>query len=175
MLRTNPNAINELPKNRSMVWHHVLMVMLLVISVFNFFYGSRVMGGSHYGSSAEAESVYFYFPGLKTVDSVFGWYCVALATLGFVIVYFLYRKKKQGPFFLPFLFALHAAGQIFYLVADLVVMSNAGGNTADILKDSLRQLVFNGTIVQVIITLVFSAGMIVLNKIYYDKRKDLFS
>ena len=49
MLRTNPNAINELSKRRGLVWHHILMVILVVLSGFNFFYGSRVIGGAHYG------------------------------------------------------------------------------------------------------------------------------
>lgn len=175
MLRTDPNAINRLKEKRSMVWHYILLVILLLISVFNFFYGSRITGGKHYGSSAEMEAVYFYFPGMKIVDPVFGWFCVALATLGFVLVYLLYRKKKQSLILLPLLFALNAAGQVLYLVADIVVMSKDAGDTAGAIKESLGQMFFSGALVQVIVTLAVSAVMIVFNRIYYDKRKDLFS
>ncbi len=175
MVRTIPGGINGLPKKPGMIWHHILIAILIIVSILNFFYGSRVIGAKHYGSAAEAEAMYFYFPGLQTVDSVFGWFCVALATLGFIIAYLLYRKKKQGPLLLNLLLLLNAAAQILYLVAVILVMSKDAGYNAEMIKQTLGQMLVNGTILLVIFSVAITVAMIVINRIYYGKRKEMFS
>ena len=175
MVRTIPGGMNGLPKKPGMIWHYVLIVILVITSILNFFYGSRVIGAKHYGSAAEAEAMYFYFPGLQTVDTVFGWFCVALATLGFIIAYLLYRKKKQGPLLLTLLLVLNAVAQILYFAAVIMLMSKDRGFDAEMIKQSIGQLLMNGVIWQIVLTVISTVVMIVVNWIYYKKRKELFS
>ncbi len=143
---------------RPMKWHKFLIYFLLWLSgVGNIITGFRSITGSQYG--AQAQRVYSYFTGLKTIDVIFGLFAICLGIFIIVTRFKLAGFKAAGPKYLTLMYVLGASVSIFYIIAVIsttsLTLSDIGG-------------------LQIIIQIVMPIIIITINKSYYDKRADLF-
>ena len=141
-----------------MIWHVVLQVFLIIGAVVNLIGGITTMVGGQY--SGLASMVYAFYPGLRVVDILYGLLCIGLAVVGVMTMVYLNKRKLLGPKLLTLLYAGACGVSILYLLLVLIMVGGSG---------------MGSSIASVIISIIVSGVMIVVNKIYYDKRKHLFS
>lgn len=146
--------------NHSMKWHKFLTYFSLWAgAVLNVIAAFTRFTGSMYGSSGEADMVYSYFKGLKTIDVLFGVVMIAIAIFSIVTRFALAGYKAAGPKMLMGLYIIDAAVSIVYLVVASMVTGIA-----------LGELIDSSTIS----SLVTGIAMVFVNKAYYGKRAELF-
>lgn len=154
-----------------MKWYKFLVYFALILStignfsiaIMNFTTGSYSLPdstGVELFNKDASDFLYAIYPGLKTADIVYGIMLIVTAGLAFASWYFLFKKKAIGP---KVLFCYFAVSGICGAVHGIWQYLAA--------KDAL---VVSTTIGSGITTLVFSVVMIVLNVIYFNKRKDIF-
>lgn len=152
-------AQNENPA-RPMKWYKFLIYFALFAGgVINLYYGIIYISGMIYniqgGGQAYADMVYNTFMGLKGLDVVFGILSILLAGLCVYTRFRLSQYRKDGPLFVYITYAVNGLITIIYSI----VLANITG---------INQ------IAKIIVTVVVLAVAIVLNVIYFNKRKDLF-
>lgn len=113
----------------------------------------QITGAVYEGS---AEVVYIFFPELKFFDIFYTILLLALAVLQIFTRFQLSGFKKNGP------------KLILIVYSAAVVISLLYGIVASVI---LHEFLFNTSM---IISIIVSVVMVVLNKIYFDKRKDMF-
>lgn len=147
---------------RPMKWFKFLIYFLLFASaVLNVISGLGQITGSVYADAAEgitAQMVYDVFPGLKPIDIFVGIMTIGLGVFAIVVRFFLAKYKKVAPTLLLFLYIASCAINVIYCIAVLLVVP-------DMFLTAISQMI-SSTIVSVI--------MIIVNKVYFDKRKELF-
>ena len=151
---TERSTLSEMP----MKWHKFLIYFSLWAgAVINVSTAVGLLTGSIYGSSgADAEMIYRFYDGLKTVDVLMGLASIALAVMLIVTRFSLAGYKKNGPKLLTIAYALNIAIALIYpLIASSVTNLGFG----DLLNPS---------------SLASSAAMLFVNKNYYAKRAHLF-
>ena len=113
------------------------------------------------GSEVTAELVYAMFDGLKTLDVLYGAACIALAVYMIVVRFRLAGYYKNGPAMFISTYAIALLINVIYYVAVITIVPEiveAGNVTANIVG-----------------TVIGNVLMIVLNNIYFKKRKHLFT
>ena len=145
------------PSGYSLKWHKFLMVVLILGGILTMISGISWIAGLVYRQTgADAADVYRYFPDLKTYDMVYGAFCLVLGVLQIYVRNRLNGFCENGPKMFMVYYLLGIAGQVLYAVTvSSVIRMNAAnaslyGNVA-------------GSIV-----------MMIINYIYYNKRKELF-
>lgn len=170
----NPNYVNYYNNNTAnpaylqnpslnLGWFKFLINFLLIFSAI-----ANVIGGIVYltGASYEAvekgmaELVYVMFPALKGLDVFMGIVSFALAVLAIVIRFLLAGFKKIGPILLYVLYGLGIVINLVYLFAGAGIM---GVSVAEVID------------ISTITSLVVSVSMIIINAVYFTKRRELFN
>lgn len=106
--------------------------------------------------SGLASLVYAYYPALKIVNILFGIIFLALAAFSVYVALQLKGFKKGAPQLLMYLYIAALAVAILYAILNLIIVGSLSGLST------------------IIIEIIVSIVMIILNKIYFDKRKHLF-
>lgn len=125
--------------------------------IINIISGFSTMFGLHYAEFAEA--TYRFFPGQRTVDILYGIVCILMGIYAIVTRFQLARFRKNAPAILYGMYALYIVFPCMYLFA-----------TAAVTLIPLMQLIDAEMIGQ----LIGTAVMIVVNVIYFGKRRDMF-
>lgn len=154
-----PNPNYNMPTN----WHKFLIFfMLWAGAVLNLINGLMTMTGARYdeasGYNGMSKIVYAYFDGLQIVDIIFGAACIAFAAFMIYTRFQLAGFKTGAPKKLLCLYIGGAIVSIIYLIAVNAII----GGEVDLNM---------GTIIA---NLVVSGIMVIVNKIYYDKRAFMF-
>lgn len=149
-----PSNVYEMP----MKWHKFLIYFSLWAgAVMNVITGITMLTGSVYASQgADPEMIYRYYEGLKTVDVIMGLASIVLAVLLIVTRFALAGYKENGPKLLMISYAANIAVALVYPIMAAAVTDLSFGELFDVT------------------TLISSIVMLVVNKIYYDKRAHLF-
>lgn len=103
-----------------------------------------------------AEVVYIFFPELKFFDIFYTILLLALAVLQIFTRFQLSGFKKNGPKLILIVYSAAAVISLLYGIVASVI---------------LHEFLFNASM---IISIIVPVVMVVLNKIYFDKRKDMF-
>ena len=135
----------------------IIWFQLFATALLNVISGISALTGSQYGSSADAELVYMFFPSLKTVDMIYGICLIVLAAGAIFVRMQLAGFRTNAPKLYLGLLAAAVAANLIYLVAAASILSDLG-------------LDFTSNISQ----LATSVVMIVVNSIYFKKREHLF-
>ena len=138
-----------------MKWYKfVIYVQLFLTALLNIGSAVSFFGGTQYQGNVDA--VYETFPGMKTLDMLMGVASIAVAVFCVIVRQKLADFKKEGPDWYLILLGASAAISVLYLIA--------GTNITGInLMDSSS-----------VSSIVVSVVLIVVNKSYFDKRKELF-
>lgn len=145
----------EVAKERPMKWYKFMIYFGLwagaVLYLLNAY--SMFSGNIYAGMAAQVYSVY---PVMKPVDMAMGVLYIGLAVLAIASRFALAKYKKSGP--------------------GLFIAYYAGGAVISILYGAAASLVIGQPAFDLssIVSLALSAVMIVLNIIYFSKRKNLF-
>ena len=148
----------ELP----MKWHKFLVYFSLWAgALLNAINGARMITGAQYGQHANA--VYLVFAGLKPVDVGFGALLIVIAGFEVCTALSLLKFKKAGPNMLTVLYVTNAAATVLYnaIAAGIISSGGYGANLSSIYADAIG-------------VPVISVIMLIINRIYYKKRKHLF-
>ena len=142
---------NDLPMN----WYKFLIYVALFLgAIANVFTGFQMLTGGHY--EGMSSWVYLYYPSLKTLDMVIGIASIGLAVFAIVVRQKLANYQSDGPKMLMILYVGSVLISVIYLI---MVMGIVGGD------------IDSSTMIP---SLAVSVVMIIVNKIYFDKRQHLF-
>ena len=150
--------------DRPMKWHKFLIYFSLWASaVFVFLRGAGFAALGIFSEESNSQS--FPLPGVKTLNVVYGVFYLACAVYHIYTRYQLARFRKGAPKHLLILYAIIPVSELLY--APLMLIA-AGLPVSLLLEDPAKAI--GGTIGG-----IFGTWLVcVLNKIYYDKRKELF-
>ncbi len=155
------NDVAQAQPTMGMKWYKFLIYFALFAgAVLNLISGVSYLNGtfhdSELGYEGATKHVYLLYPGLKTADILYGIAIIIIAVLAVVTRFALAKYKKNGPTLLLVYYAVGVvAGAIYTVAAKCIISENVDFTSA-------------------IISLGISVGMVILNKIYFDKRKHLF-
>ncbi len=167
---TNSNPVYSQPVNQPvatpfpMKWYKFLIYFLLFAgAVVNIAFGFNYITGDIYTVQSDTkvtgEMVYAVFgSGLKTVDVLYGVFGILIAVFGFYTRSRLAKYKANGPTCLYVLYIISAVAGLLYLIA----VKSIVGTDLDIPSTT-------------IVSAVTSFVMVLLNVIYFNKRKSLFT
>ena len=138
-----------------MKWYKFISYVQLPLSALGFLsLGTMLMTGGHY--EGQSALVYAVFGSLKTVDIIFGLLYFALMAIAiFVCIKMNKRKKDAVKWYLTYL-VVSIIASVLYMI---LVYAATG--------------IFTGS-GSIMVTLVTNIVMVVVNKIYFDKRKAYF-
>lgn len=153
-----------------MAWYKFLIYFSLFAgAILNAISGIMSLTGANYheDGSDYSEVFYKFFPGLQTVDIIFGILCIALAAFGIYVRFRLSGYCANGPKMLSLLYTAVAAMNVVYLIALYIVISGSAiGDRVD-----FSEIV---NVVAIVSNSAVSIAMIGINKKYFDNRKELF-
>ena len=149
------------PPEMGMKWHKFLIYFSLWAgAVLYVISGMLLITGGIYNSSGVSSSmIYAYYGSLKTVDVIFGLLYIALACYLIYTRFQLARFKFGAPSKLTICYVLGVVIAVAYMI---------GVSSATDL--SISDMMDSRTTTQIIT----SIAMIIINKVYYDKRSHLF-
>lgn len=141
-----------------MGWYKFLIYFALFAGAFfDLCYSVLYLTGNIYSTvNVDPNLVYSFYPGMKVVDIIYGVLMIAVVAFMVVTRFQLSGMKKNGPKMVIALYIINLVLAIVYAIATSFV-------TGKMAFDS-------STIVQFVISIV----MAIVNKVYFDKRKDLF-
>lgn len=149
-------SMDERKQKMPMKWYKVLIYFALFTgAIMNISTGVRSLTGMQYGDNSTL--VYAYFSSLKTIDIIMGVACIALGIFAIIVRQKLAHFKSDGPKMLIFLYGLNVVASVLYLAMAMMIVGSDVISLTDILP-----------------SIVSSVVMILINKIYFDKRKHLF-
>lgn len=139
----------------------VIYFQLFLSALVNIINGFRISTGLHYGvTSRQLDYIYNHFDGLKMLDVCIGICIVVLGVLALITRFMLSGYKKCGPsMYIGLLIANIVIGFI-YIAAFYFIVSSVSPDVS-ISGDTF-------------ITLETNLTLLVLNIIYFKKRKHLF-
>ena len=147
-----------------MNWYKFLIYFALFAgAVVNAINAIRFFTGLVNGSSADAQWLYAFFPSWKTVDIVVGLLLLVLAAFSIFTRFRLSGYYKNGPLCLYLTYGLSALSNIVYLIGVALVISGTGISLTDL------------DIIPTVTSIVVSIVMVVINVVYFNKRKQLFN
>ena len=156
----NPDMFNfppGQPAKYSLKWHNFLVVVLIIGAIFTAISAVRTFAGLDYRSEGiDPERVYSFYPGLKACDLLYGAAMICVAVYQIYVRNQLKNFRVNAPKLLSLLY-------IASLVINLIYLSAA----SNIIGESLF-------VAENIGTLVGSAAFLIINSVYYSKRKELF-
>ena len=142
-----------------MKWYKFIIWVQLFLSALSLVgTGLMLLTGAHYGDAKGL--VYLVYGGLQAVDIIFAIVFVALAVCCIIVRMNLAKFKKGAPTQYLTLLGANIAAQLVYALA-----------LAAITQVNVFQAMDSSAIVQIISSIV----MIILSKIYFDKREHLFT
>lgn len=150
------------PKNdpRGMKWYKFIIYFQLFANAFvNAAMGLSLLTGLHYGDAESAAQVYRTYPAMQGLDVGYGITCLVLAALAIVTRMALAQFRRHGPLLY---YIVLVANVLFALLYAVLAGSVTGLPVLEALDMSS------------IVTPVTNLVMLVLTKIYFDRRKDLF-
>ena len=150
------------PKNdpRGMKWYKFIIYFQLFANAFvNAAMSLSLIMGLHYGDADSAAQVYEIYPVMKGLDLGYGIVCLALAVLAIVTRMALAKFRRRGPLLY---YIVLLANVLFSLLYAVLAGSATGLQVLEALDMS--------SVIAPLTNLV----MLVLTKIYFDRRKDLF-
>lgn len=151
------------PAAPQMNWYKFLIYFALFAgAVVNAVNALRFLTGLINGSSAEAKLLYSWFPGWKTVDIIVGLLLLVLVAFTIYTRFRLSGYYKNGPVCLYLTYGLAALSNVVYLIGVVLVINGTGISLLDL------------EIVPTIASILVSIVMIVVNVVYFNKRKHLF-
>lgn len=120
-------------------------------------YAVLYMTGSIYETEQiDPLTVYSLYPGVKAVDIVYGILLLVLAIFMIVTRFQLSGLKKNGPKMIVALYGLNIAIAIIYAI---------------LISCTTDYMAFDASTVS---QCVFPIVMAIVNKVYFDRRKDIF-
>jgi len=153
-----PDPAPANPDRYSLKWHKFLIYFSLWAgAVMNAVTAFSVVSGNRYG--AETPQVYLYYNGLMVLDWMYAAVLFALALFSIYVRFQLAGFRKGAPKKLILLYVGSLALGLLYLVA-----------VSGIVKLPLSTMLDQQTLISMT-TSVFMCGA---NKVYYDKRSELF-
>ncbi len=165
--QTMPVQPDPVPLNpvvsRSMKWFKFLIYFALFLgALINFAYGFNYITGDIYtvqsNGQVTAEMVYDVFgTDLKILDVIAGILMIAIAAFGIYTRIRLAKYKKNAPMCV---YILYSAGAGFTLLYNIALLAITGLNTL--------------TAASNVISIIVSIVLVVLNYVYFTKRKELF-
>lgn len=146
-----------------MKWYKFLIYFSLFAgAVLNFISGIMCMNGTQYeGDGITADMVYAFYDGLKETDMIFGIACIVSAVLLIYTRFLLAGYKRNAPMMVTVSYAFTCVASLIYVIAVSVILSNAGIDASETISSEIPSL-------------IGAAVMIVVNYIYFNKRKALF-
>lgn len=148
---------------RPMKWYKFLIYFSLFAgAVLNVINAISYLTGSVYISQgfdiSDINYLYTVYHGLQTADIIYSIVLIGLAVLGFVARFQLAKYKAKGPILLYALSAGSMAVSLIYSIATYSILSvDIGAEIAPLISNLVTQTV-----------------MLVLNYVYFNKRKDMF-
>ena len=153
---------NDKYNGHPMGWYKFMIYFSLCAGAeLNLICGIITMTGAHYGTYKNM--VYTYVKSLKTIDLIFGIVFILIAAYAIITRFQLSGLKKSGP---PMLYSLYIIGMIVniaYVVAVAAAVSKFSIKFTQV--TSISSLASSLTV---------SAVFLVINIIYFGKRKDIF-
>ena len=147
------------PYAQPMAWFKFLIYFALFAGAFgNIISGIVMLSGSHYENS---KYVYRAFESLQTLDVIVGILSLVIAGYSIYVRVRLAGFYKNGPSSLATLYSLSVLVNLIYYIGITSILPDYIVRLSDLdLSASLSMIV--------------SAVMIFVNKVYFDKRKHLF-
>lgn len=143
--------------DKPMKWYWFLVHISLVFSSFMDFWGGyQIFTGTTYGGREAADKIYELYADLRTVDMMYAGLLILLGILALYVRTQLYNYRRGAPRKLLVLYALNCVVSVYYSVG----VTMAAGIS-----------IWDTDIQYAVPTAVL---MIIINKIYFDKRKHLF-
>lgn len=156
-----PESVQSAPaageEKYPMKWHRFLMVIMIIGGVIAVINGISAITGTEYiRQGLDADRVYSFYPGLKSCDFLYGLATIGLGIYEIIVRNRLNQFRENGPSMLKGLFILSIVVQLIYL-------ASASSVTKINMFDS-----------STIGNLGGSAFMLIVNSIYYSRRRELF-
>lgn len=159
-----PNAYaNQDYNGFPMKWYKFLIYFLLFASgILNIISGIMAMTGAQHGGLASM--VYAVFGALKPIDVIFGLCAIGLGIYAIYVRFELAKLKRGAPKKLMMIYVFNCVINLVYAIAAIIIISSNpySGNAATSISPSII-----GTIIGAVV-------MIIVNKVYFDKRASLF-
>lgn len=154
MMQPQAAAVNQPPMN----WFKfIIYVQLFLSAALNLINAIGAFNGSHYDGSADL--VYGFFPGQKTNDMIYGVCLLILVALAIYARFRLAGFKRNGPTMYYLFCGLSLVFALLYLILSA---NTLGVSITDVMTASTT-----GTLIGMIVLLV-------INLVYFGKRKHLF-
>lgn len=140
-------------EDRPMKWFMFLVYFLLIVGpLFRVISGVRAMSGNAY---ANADQIYLAFPMLRDLDILMGILSIVEAAALLFVRHWMVKGLKKGvKWYLIICIASTSATLLYTLIGSAII------------KTLVTQNLF---------TVGFNIIYIILNKIYFDKRAEMFS
>lgn len=156
--------------DQGMAWYKfIIWVQLWASAVVFVGAGITMLTGSHYRGGASL--VYDFIPSLHTVDILFGLSLLAFAAYCVYTRFALAKFRRSGPTHYLWVYGLSIILPVIYLICVMLILNNAVSGLGSI---SISDLMGSDSMTELVVYVVFDIIMIVVNKIYFDKRKHLF-
>ncbi len=155
--KLNPPAIKQSTtfQKYNMKWYKFIVYFALFFSAaVNLI--SAIMCFSGF---SQTNMLYHEYPAFIAMDMIYGLLLIGISVFALVTRNDLYFMKKRGPKLLCVFYAINAVMNLLYIVIASIILKNT-----ELLSKSIW----------LIISILGSALMIVLNWIYFNKRKDIF-
>lgn len=151
-------------QERGMGWYKFLIYFALFAgALWNFIYGILYVTGKVYeiaDARVTAKLVYLAYPGLDTVDIIFGIVCFLLAAYGIAVRFMLAKFKKFAPLCLYVLYGVVVVVQIIYVIVAANIIDASIGDVLD---------------AQSIASLIVQLACLIVSVVYFRNRKDMFT
>ena len=158
VIPADPLPADPMHDPRGMKWFKfIIYFQLFANALINLANAVTVLTGAHYQGTAD--TVYAVFPAQHTVDIVYGILCLALAALGIYTRFRLSAFRRNGPGLYLGLIAANILVPVLYMLLSSAVTGIPMASLLDV----------NG-----LASLAGNVIMLIVNKIYFDRRKDLF-
>lgn len=156
----NYGGYNPQQPDMPMKWFKfIIFFQLFASAVVNVINGIMAFTGAQYSVDGEnlSELVYAFYPSLKAVDIIYGLLCLALAGCAIYVRQLLAKYKTDAPkMYLIFLAAQVVVGLVYVILLSVIT------------GESLAS-------VETYTSIITSVVLIIINKIYFDKRAHLFN
>lgn len=141
-------------------------------AVFNILVAIATMTGGKLGPAKYL--VYRKFPDLRIVDIIAGMFLLGIAAFGISVGISLRRKYRSAPRMLYSLYALSAVWSLLYSVSTALATDSSIGDVLYFYEGYMQYTVTLGNDSTLVLSIVTSVVIIILNAIYFNKRKELF-
>ena len=160
---TNPSTVSS--NGLGMKWYKfIIYVQLFLSALTGLVNGIKYKTGSVYGNASERETIYAWFPSMKTVSTITGILMLAAAVVAIIARQKLAGFKHDGPMFYYITCGISIGASLIYCIAAYSELSKYSW-----LVDTSSYLA--GSIIGILI----SVGLLIANIIYFGHRKDMFT